>query len=905
MFNKRKISMKIIATCMLVICAFFVVAEKDVFLSDYSQTIPNNVNHVEKNNNPSSGEYQLNYISVKGNTRIRSSFIASDDKLNSVSVFFVKDASDSVSGIIVLKVTDSEGNVIGKSEIEAQSVPDYVPAFFSPYHGLSEGMSRSITLLEKYVVAPVGGKKEIKKSVSKRVKATFGFGDNANSQGNWIVSSGNDIKTEDLSLKNGEEYNITIESNEVNTNGRMDLVLFGDETTSNGTTIKNDKSDSEKVLLAILQYHQKRLFPLFFCMLLILISLVIVWLPVSGFQNSIDRWCEKHGNDKLPLQRIPLYLMFILTPFVCFYISYMITGMEIGRVWGKLIGNPAGLWNLFLIILIWWFFYTISNRVKCGVILTTLFAELFAITNYVLILFRDVPLIASDILVARTGFSVMNSYQMQFNEASVLTILIGVVWISLALSMKGWKGLKLRSRVAPFIILVLGFGLFYYSIFKTDVLEKNNIYVNGFKPKLTYTEFGYPLSFVLTIKSSFVERPKGYSAKDLQAVMAEYISDKKPKANVVTEETPNIIAIMNESYSDLSVLGDLQTNEDPMPFYHDLTENTIKGTMHSSVYGFMTANSEFEFLTGFSSAFLPFRMLAYNNMVKDNTPSIIWNLKANGYQGNIAFHPGLESSYNRDNVYSFLGFDQYISLEDLDNPDTIRAFVSDKQDYKTIEEQYESYKSTASKEPFCMFNVTIQNHGGYHPSEGVVDAGIEILGKGNTPQAIQFLNLMKESDDALRDFINYFNQVDEPTVIILFGDHQPSLESPFYEKVIGKPYGERTNEEKELVYQVPFLIWANFDIEEEENVEISANYLAAYMLSKTGGRLTAFQKYLLDLRESIPVLTTNYYFDNSGQLYEMNTDSSKYGDLINQYEYIQYNGLIDRKHRIDNFFRLE
>ena len=138
--------------------------------------------------------------------------------------------------------------------------------------------------------------------------------------------------------------------------------------------------------------------------------------------------------------------------------------------------------------------------------------------------------------------------------------------------------------------------------------------------------------------------------------------------------------------------------------------------------------------------------------------------------------------------------------------------------------------------PYYMFNVTIQNHSDFALSSGVVDEGIGITdAELQMEEAGQYLNLIKKSDDALRQLIQYYRQQSEPTVVVLFGDHQPRIEDDFYQKLMDRAGSNLTDlERSELQYRVPFMIWANFDIKEKKNVDISANFLHLYLLKMLG-----------------------------------------------------------------------
>ena len=155
----------------------------------------------------------------------------------------------------------------------------------------------------------------------------------------------------------------------------------------------------------------------------------------------------------------------------------------------------------------------------------------------------------------------------------------------------------------------------------------------------------------------------------------------------------------------------------------------------------------------------------------------------------------------------------------------------------------------------------MQNHSGYDTEYFNEDA-IRILGhEGEFPNAEEYLTLICESDAAIPVLIDYFSQVEEPTVIAFFGDHQPMLEESFYETLSGKPLSEWTLAEVQSRYIVPFFIWANYEIEAENNVFTSANYLSELLFEKAGMKLLPYQDFLKGLREEIPAIDGNAWRD--------------------------------------------
>ena len=367
---------------------------------------------------------------------------------------------------------------------------------------------------------------------------------------------------------------------------------------------------------------------------------------------------------------------------------------------------------------------------------------------------------------------------------------------------------------------------------------------------------------------------------------------------------PNVIAIMNESLADLNVDGPFETSEDYLPFIHSLTKNTIKGKLYVSIEGANTANSEFEFLTGNSLAFFAPRAVPYNNYVKGVVPSLTRTLVSQGYMGNNSYHPYKRSGWNRENVYNSLGFNHFFSMEYYKNPEFIRNFISDKTDMEQIAKDYEKARSK-STDPFYLFNVTVQNHGGYVGNRGFVDADIQVTNSMlSSDEVEQYVTLAKKSDEAFEELIKYFEKVDEPTVIVMFGDHQPPLSTDFYSNIFGKKIDNFTAKDTATWYSTPYVIWANYDIEEKQNEDMSANYLSSYLLNLIGADMTGYNKYLLDLQKKIPVLTGLYYQGDDGVFRNID-EESKYTKYIKEYSKVQYNGLFDKKHRVDDFFFLK
>lgn len=172
------------------------------------------------------------------------------------------------------------------------------------------------------------------------------------------------------------------------------------------------------------------------------------------------------------------------------------------------------------------------------------------------------------------------------------------------------------------------------------------------------------------------------------------------------------------------------------------------------VFGGGTSNTEYEVLTGHSMALLPYVISAYQAYCRPEEYGMASTLKAQGYTA-VAMHPNISGNWNRKNVYQYMGFDEFISSGGFQEAERLRNYVSDLGDYQRLIERYEE------KEPgekLFVFNVTMQNHGGYE--EAFPDFRQEIQAGGDVAgyeQADRYLSLMKKSDEAFAYLLDYFH----------------------------------------------------------------------------------------------------------------------------------------------------
>ncbi len=527
---------------------------------------------------------------------------------------------------------------------------------------------------------------------------------------------------------------------------------------------------------------------------------------------------------------------------------------------------------------------------------------LFGLINYYVVDFRSSPIVPWDIFSIGTAVSVAGNYEFEI-KARVVYVVLGFLAIILIGSRLGGKKRTIRLKPRMLGLALSAISMFgYVQYIGTDASVKAfSLDTTLFTPNVLYRNNGLVGGFLGNLKYLKVEKPNGYSASAAQEEAECY---KKETADVETEELPNVIAIMNEALSDPAVFGEFETSEEYFPFINSLTKNTVKGNCYVSVKGGNTANSEYEFLTGDSMAFMPTGSVPYQQYVKGEMPTLASHLKQMGYK-TIGIHPYNASGWARDKVYPWFGFDEALFRSDFEDPAYIRDYVSDQSAFEKIIELYEEKEAS---ERLFAFEVTMQNHGGYSKESPGFEPSVHLPQLENKTTNViaaeKYLTLMKKSDEAFEYLVNYFAKQKEKTIILMFGDHQPSdyITNTFLRLTGRKREGADADNVYFDNYIVPFVIWANYEIEEEEIEAISVNYLSGLLLEKAGIPTMPYQDFLSDMRKEIPAVTANMIITSEGGRCKYTEGASAAADWLNRYQILTYNHLVDGKNRVENYF---
>ncbi len=593
--------------------------------------------------------------------------------------------------------------------------------------------------------------------------------------------------------------------------------------------------------------------------------------------------------------------------------------------------------NLLFFYVLYGLLTALTGSVRMGFRLATLVPMLFGLTNYFVVSFRGSPIVPWDLLSFGTAASVADNYEFVLSWKAFYSVL-AFIWMILLSSKStvrlGRKKLRVISIAAYAALMFLYVG----EIQNSAVQSFFGMDTTLFTLNVLYRNNGIAAAFLGNLRFLNIEQPSGYSVDKVDALMKQVEADEQGEEDAknepetdaqgeivqatqgetvqatqaetnATAETeapassgqyPNIVVIMNEAFSDLSVWGDFATSEEVMPFFKSLQQEAVGGELYVSVKGGNTANTEFEFLTGDTMGFLPKGSIPYQQYINDETPSLASYLKTLGYS-TTAIHPYNRTGWDRDTVYEKFGFDEFLDKDSFSSPYRLRGYISDKSAFDKIREQF-SIKGDDERK--FIFEVTMQNHGGYSretPDFNIYLTLPEVTGKTTSVVATEkYLTLINQTDRALEELIDYFKEQDEPVIVVMFGDHQPS---DYITNVIQRICGATTSDslaDLEQGYRVPFVMWSNYGLEHKYYDGISVNYLSSILMENAGIPLTGYQTFLKKLMETLPVINANVYRDADGNFYNYEDDA--YSGELKDYQMLQYNHLVDKKHRDDAFF---
>lgn len=501
-----------------------------------------------------------------------------------------------------------------------------------------------------------------------------------------------------------------------------------------------------------------------------------------------------------------------------------------------------------------------TRKLSIGVGLVSVGLFLLHAINHFKIMFRNEPFYPWDFSLAGEAGNIMSDINFVFEKYMIYAIIYVVVGLAGAILLDIFVMKKLRIRyykeaiigAAAVLFMLLGFN----QRFSLDYLKENNVYILSWEPLAGYQSYGFVYSFIRSAYDIQVEEPEGYGTETVERLTAEAV-ERTEREKEGTRA--NVIVVMNEAYMDLDRAENLDFGRELTPIFNSLSAQYLSGRAMTSEYGGGTANSEFELLTSCSTYGLPAGLIAYMSYVNGEMDSYLSYLNGQGYN-TVALHPYLRRFFSRDKAYDILGFDAFHSEESFEGAERMRnqGYVSDMAITERIIAEYEA--SAEKGQPFFCHAVTMQNHAGYKPDEFgeetvrlQTDAPISDYDRSVIET---YATCLTKTDAALGALVDYFEAVEEPTVIVFFGDHQPYFsDTPNLLEAIG--YSKGSAEECTFMRQsTPYLIWNNMEeTPTHAEKDVSLYHLIPYMTDVLELSRPAFHYFMDAQRALLPGVT--------------------------------------------------
>ena len=515
------------------------------------------------------------------------------------------------------------------------------------------------------------------------------------------------------------------------------------------------------------------------------------------------------------------------------------------------------------------FFTLLAARPWVGAAVTGGALFLGAYVNFYKITYRGDPVLPKDIVITgdaakvATELSIPPTFQMGCFFVFLSMAILLLFPIRLA---------SIRSLRLPLRLLCAGGAALFCVCYLTLVLwnkglqQKIGVDTSAFQPSESYENGSFATSFLMYTGAVSPQKPDGYSEETV-----EEAAGRIPQQDQSTQERPDVIVVMLESYYRLDNVKGATYDTDLTENYDRYAEEGISGYYYSDKYSGGTEGMEFGALTGFSTSLLPTGSISYVEYVEGEFPCYPRFLSENGYK-TIALHPYDPTIYNRDEAYAAMGFDAFYSEKDFDNPEQHGTYIDDLATAKKLIELYE--EATADGSNVFLHTVTMQNHIPNDPDEYPEDYAVKVSLDGVDDYFVKSLSSvatgLRDADRMIGYLCDYFSKSDREVVILFFGDHQTAIGDRKGEELLDQLNSfEQLSEEQQMVdtHRVPYLMWSNYRQMDGEQIngmppyQLLAAMTDAYDLLRPG-----WFSFLAESRRTMTGVNLGQAIDPDGKL---------------------------------------
>ena len=570
--------------------------------------------------------------------------------------------------------------------------------------------------------------------------------------------------------------------------------------------------------------------------------------------------------------------LFFLFPFLTILIVEFPIRLSVMEVvnWG--LEKPSYIVVTYLIIfLVQSLLLALSNNFYLSIIINQILFGLVAVTNYYKMIFLNDPILPWDLVFAKQIFDLLPNLKgmVPINLILITGVIILLVTAAVIKYTK-FNVLSIRRRIAVFII---SFGMLitiasYPSNFFNKLMAELELSSVAWDYKVSLDHNGLVLNFVSKINEMSIPTPDNYSKEEISKI----VESIEATDTVESDIKPNIVVIMSEAFWEFEKI---LPNYEGESYYPTVNEYKV-GSIVSPSYGGGTSNVEFEALTGYSNNLLPEGSVPYQQFMSPYVPALPNLLKEYGYETS-AFHTYHKYFWNRVVAYPGLGFDHFVGLEDLESPDYNGAFIDDRVVNDLVLNQLKD-----ASQPQFIFAVTMQNHGMYVDGRyGSDTMPIATDYSENTNNMINtYATGIVHSDKVLKELLEELETLEEPTLVVFFGDHLPYLETAYNEAGFVDPEGNLTLEDQLKLKETPLVVWNNYGKQIDDVGSISTSFLAPSIVEWAELKMPTYYSFLQKFRENMPGYTSIVKLDADGELHAATPDNMV--ELEKQYRLLQY-----------------
>lgn len=516
--------------------------------------------------------------------------------------------------------------------------------------------------------------------------------------------------------------------------------------------------------------------------------------------------------------------------------------------------------------------------------------------NYLKMTYRQEPIYPDDLkMLKEFGLlkDMTGTTSFYLLAGMILLVVAGGCWAIY----RSFKKDKKFQAIRVITLFTTIFALIYISHFNNPnnllrkAYNKTALWI-PYSQKMNYYNTGFIGGFLYNLKIDPMEKPKGYSEEKIKEITSHYQKLADEKNKTASEEQPNIIYVMSESFSDPSRLNGVEITGDPLADYYAVADQTYSGQMLSQNYGGGTANIEFEALTGFSMGLFNAQLTTPYTMLvpkMNQLPSIVSTLKDQNYH-TTAIHPYNTSMYKRKDVYEVLGFDEFISENTMTYTDTIEdnPYISDASAYQEVMDLLKEDDT-----PQFIHLVTMQTHMPYDGKYQQLEYTAKTEDNSGISSLENYLQDISYSSQSLKAFTEELKKLSRRTLVVFWGDHLPGI----YSDTI------QNSNEKHTLHETQFLMFdSQGELEKTEAPVTSPFYFAADLMNQTNQQTTGFYQLLLALQNELPAFERELYYQE-GQWQREAQLNKKQAELYQAYEMIQYDIVSGEKYSLQtNFF---